>query len=113
MEYLVTTPAGTYRVESIPGVEDVISVLGDLVERRAIGGSAPLLMLSRQQVLALLGRPTLPVGKGNPFPASNVIMRRGAVRAHHAVRRWRDEGGGSAGTSRKFAVLRRFGGDFV
>jgi hypothetical protein len=69
VEYLVTTPAGTYRIkQSTPEVEDLIAVLDHLVEKRAISGPCPLKMLSRQQVLARLGRSTMPEDKHNPFP---------------------------------------------
>lgn len=75
MEYLVTTPAGTYRIEQgAPDVEDVIALLEWLVENHAVSGPGPMTVLSRQQVLALLGRPTLPDDKNNPFPGPDVIV---------------------------------------
>ncbi|MGV9797341.1 hypothetical protein ACWDTP_04680 [Mycobacterium sp. NPDC003449] len=75
MEYLVTTPTGTYRIEqSAPEVDDVIAMLDWLVEKHAITGPGPLAVHSRQQVLAALGRPTIPDDKNNPFPEPDVIV---------------------------------------
>lgn len=75
MEYLVTTPTGTYRIEqSAPEVDDVIAMLDWLVEKHAITGPGPLTVHSRQQVLAALGRPTIPDDKNNPFPEPDVIV---------------------------------------
>lgn len=87
MEYLVTTPKGTYRIEQgAPEVDDVVALLDWLVEENAVSGPAPLEVLSRQQVLAMLGRPTLPEDKENPFPEPDVIV--GEQAAGGFVRGW-------------------------
>lgn len=75
MEYLVTTPAGTYRIEqNAPEVEDLVALLDWLVETHSIGEAGPVRALSRQQVLAWLGRPTLPESAENPFPDPDVVV---------------------------------------
>jgi hypothetical protein len=87
MEYLVTTGRGTYRIEAgVPEVDDIVAVLDWLVESHAVGGPGPLEVLSRQQVLAMLGRPTLPEDKENPFPEPDVIV--GEQAAGGFVRGW-------------------------
>lgn len=87
MEYLVTTGKGTYRIEAgVAQADDIVAVLDWLVETRAVGGPGPLEVLSRQQVLAMLGRPTLPEDKENPFPAPDVIV--GEQAAGGFVRGW-------------------------
>lgn len=87
MEYLVTTPNGTYRIEQgAPEVDDVVALLDWLVEENAVSGPGPLEVLSRQQVLAMLGRPTLPEDKENPFPEPDVIV--GEQAAGGFVRGW-------------------------
>lgn len=87
MQYLVTTPKGTYRIEQgAPEVDDVVALLDWLVEENAVSGPGPLEVLSRQQVLAMLGRPTLPEDKENPFPEPDVIV--GEQAAGGFVRGW-------------------------
>lgn len=87
MEYLVTTPKGTYRIEQgAPEVEDVVALLDWLVEEQAVSGPGPLEVLSRQQVLAMLGRPTLPDDQANPFPGPDVIV--GEQAAGGFIRGW-------------------------
>jgi hypothetical protein len=87
VEYLVTTAAGTYRIEAgVPETDDIVAVLDWLVGTHAVSGPGPLEVLSRQQVLAMLGRPTLPEDKENPFPAPDVIV--GEQAAGGFVRGW-------------------------
>lgn len=87
MEYLVTTPKGTYRLEpGDPEVDNVMGLLDWLVENHAVGEPGALEVLSRQQVLAMLGRPTLPEDKENPFPKPDVIV--GEQAAGGFVRGW-------------------------
>lgn len=87
MEYLVTTPKGTYRIEQgAPEVDDVVALLDWLVENHAVSGPGALEALSRQQVLAMLGRPTLPDDKDNPFPGPDVIV--GEQAAGGFIRGW-------------------------
>lgn len=75
-EYLVVTPRGTYRV---PLDNDEAGTLIDLLDYYVGKGTATgpdtLRAMSRQQVQAQLGRPTLPEGtKTNPFPKPAVII---------------------------------------
>jgi hypothetical protein len=87
VEYLVTTGRGTYRIEAgVAETDDIVAVLDWLVQTHAVSGPGPLEVLSRQQVLAMLGRPTLPEDKENPFPAPDVIV--GEQAAGGFVRGW-------------------------
>lgn len=87
MEYLVTTSKGTYRLEpGDPEIDNVMGLLDWLVENHAVAEPGALEVLSRQQVLAMLGRPTLPEDKENPFPKPDVIV--GEQAAGGFVRGW-------------------------
>ncbi|MCV7026606.1 hypothetical protein H7I77_25185 [Mycolicibacterium novocastrense] len=75
MEYLVTTPQGTYRIDQdADDVGDLIALLDHYATTGSVSGPAPLRALSRQQVLAQLGRATLPEDKETPFPAPAVVI---------------------------------------
>ncbi len=74
-EYLVVTPRGTYRVPM--DAEDagtLIDLLDFYVDKGSAIGPDRLRALSRQQVLAKLGRPTLPEDKETPFPDHAVVI---------------------------------------
>ncbi|MCT7372119.1 hypothetical protein [Mycolicibacterium llatzerense] len=74
-EYLVVTPKGTYRV---PLDSDEAGTLIDLldyyVSKDVASGPDRLRAMTRQQVLAQLGRSTLPESKDNPFPESAIVV---------------------------------------
>lgn len=75
MDYLITTPAGTYRLSSgTDDADDLIALLDHYVSKNVLVGPEPLRALSRQQVLAKLGRSTFPESKTNPFPGAAVVI---------------------------------------
>lgn len=75
MEYMVITPRGTYRIGlDANDAGDLIALLDYYVDKGAISGPDRLRALSRQQVLAQLGRPTLPEDRDNPFPDPPVVI---------------------------------------
>jgi hypothetical protein len=74
-EYLVVTPRGTYRVPlDTDDAGTLIDLLDFYVSKGTAFGPDRLRAMSRQQVLAQLGRPTLPEDKDTPFPDSAVII---------------------------------------
>jgi len=75
MDYLVTTPRGTYRIDlSAEDAGDLIALLDYYVSKSSASGPGPLRALLRQQVLAELGRATLPEDKDNPFPPAAIVL---------------------------------------
>lgn len=75
MEYLITTPAGTYRIDSSTDeAGDLIALLDYYIGTAGGEGPGPLRALSRQQVLAELGRSTLPEDREHPFPDPAVVI---------------------------------------
>lgn len=75
MEYLITTPAGTYRLQSgTHDADDLIALLDHYISEGVLVGPELLRALSRQQVLAKLGRPTFPESKTNPFPGPAMVI---------------------------------------
>lgn len=77
-EYLVVTPRGTYRVPLDTDGSDDAGSLIDLLDYYVSKGTAigpdRLRAMTRQQVLAQLGRPTLPESKEHPFPAPAIVV---------------------------------------
>lgn len=74
-EYLVVTPRGTYRVPlDAEDAGTLIDLLDFYVDKGSAIGPDRLRALSRQQVLAQLGRPTLPEDKDTPFPDHAVVI---------------------------------------
>lgn len=75
MTYVVITPRGAYQIPlNADDAEDLIALLDYYVDKQAASGPDRLRALSRQQVQAQLGRPTLPEDKDNPFPDPVVVI---------------------------------------
>lgn len=89
MEYLLITPNGSYRIPlDTEESGTLIDLLDFYASKGVCEGPGQVRALGRQQVLARLGRPTLPEDKDHPFPVPAVIV--GDETAGSFTRGWLD-----------------------